>query len=115
MSPAVLELRDEMAVGAVWGEPLSTGSLHGLADYRRPGHPDAMASGKTPKAANLEALGAPRLAVLEAMRDDSYGAWDALVMILAPRLGGPGLDRLRQLTEAWQAEPLVVPPESERR
>lgn len=51
----------------------------------------------------------------EAVRGDSYGAWDGLVAILATQLGAPGLDRLKRLTEAWQAEPVVTPPESERR
>jgi len=50
-----------------------------------------------------------------AVRDDSHGAWDGLVTILAPQLGASGLDQLRYLTEAWQAEPVVVPPDGERR
>ncbi len=51
----------------------------------------------------------------EALREDSYGIWGRLVPILAPQLRASGLDRLRELTEAWQAEPVAIPPESERR
>lgn len=50
-----------------------------------------------------------------ALREDEYGAWQELVPILAPQLGAPGLGRLRDLVTTWQAEPVVTPPERERR
>jgi len=50
----------------------------------------------------------------EAVRDDAYGVYDRLVPALAPALGTAGLDRLRDLARAWQAEPVVIPPDKER-
>jgi uncharacterized protein DUF6880 len=70
--------------------------------------------GPLAQAAKLDPLALAERA-FEAIRGDSGGALDGLVAILAPQLGAAGLGRLRQLTEAWQAEPVVTPPESERR
>ena len=50
-----------------------------------------------------------------ALRGDGHGEWGELVPVLAPQLGPPGLRALRELTEAWRAEPVAVPPERERR
>lgn len=52
--------------------------------------------------------------VFEALRGDGYGVWEELIVILAPQLRAQGLQRLRQLAEAWQAEPASTPSESER-
>ena len=70
--------------------------------------------GPLAKAASLDPM---RLAgrAFEALCDDGYGAWDNLVAILAPQLGAVGLGQLKALTAAWQAEPMVTPPKSERR
>ncbi len=50
----------------------------------------------------------------EAVRDDGYGTFDRLVETLVPALGTTGLERLRALALAWQAQPDVVPPQAER-
>lgn len=50
-----------------------------------------------------------------ALRGDSYGEWEELVSILAPQLGSPGLRVLRRLMETWQAEPVAILPERDRR
>jgi hypothetical protein len=50
----------------------------------------------------------------EALRGDQYGQWDGLVAGLAPALGADGLARLKTLTLAWQAEPVVKPAEKDR-
>ena len=49
-----------------------------------------------------------------AVRDDRYGAYDGLVDALAPALGTSGLERLRALGLAWQAQTVAVPPQAER-
>ena len=41
--------------------------------------------------------------------------YDRLVPALGAALGASGLARLRDLTTAWQAEPVVTPPEKERK
>jgi hypothetical protein len=50
----------------------------------------------------------------EAVRDDGYGTFDGLIEALASALGTAGLDRLRALVLAWQADPVVVPAQAER-
>lgn len=50
----------------------------------------------------------------EAVRDDGYGTYDGLVDTLAPALGTSGLERLRALGLAWQAQTMAVPPQAER-
>ena len=48
------------------------------------------------------------------LRGDQYGQWRDLVPVLAVQMGRLGLERLKQLVEAWRAEPAVRIPESER-
>lgn len=48
--------------------------------------------------------------LFEAVRADHYGVFDNLVDALAPVLGRAGLDRLRTLALAWQAEAPATPP-----
>lgn len=50
----------------------------------------------------------------EAVRGDDYGTYDGLVDTLAPALGTSGLERVRALGLAWQAQTLAVPPQAER-
>ncbi|WP_375404658.1 DUF6880 family protein [uncultured Sphingomonas sp.] len=50
----------------------------------------------------------------EAVKDDGYGTYDGLVETLAPALGTSGLERLRDLGLAWQAQPVAVSPQAER-
>lgn len=50
----------------------------------------------------------------QAVQDDGYGTYDGLVDTLAPALGTSGLERLRALGLAWQAQPSDVPPQAER-
>ncbi len=66
------------------------------------------------QAARLEAAALAERA-FEALRTDGYGVWEELVTVLAPQLGVPGLSVLKERMEAWHAEPIVIPPERERR
>ena len=50
-----------------------------------------------------------------ALAADGHGTWDELVPILAPQLGTAGLTTLKELTQAWQAEPVTKPANHERR
>ena len=50
-----------------------------------------------------------------ALSVDGYGTWDELIPILAPQLGTTGLNMVRELMQAWRAEPVVTPPAHERR
>lgn len=52
--------------------------------------------------------------VFEAVQGDTFGEWEELVPVLAPQLGGPGLDRLKHLMQEWQAEPVLTLPEHQR-
>ncbi len=69
--------------------------------------------GKLAQAARLEPGDLAQRA-FEALRTDRYDAWHELVPILAPQLGAPGLDALRELLEAWHAKPVAILPDSER-
>ncbi len=51
----------------------------------------------------------------EALRGDGYGQWQELIPVLARQLGPTGLARLKGLIETWRTEPVVAPPESERK
>ncbi|MDJ0277689.1 hypothetical protein QLH51_12865 [Sphingomonas sp. 2R-10] len=51
----------------------------------------------------------------EAVRYDEYGVYDRLIPALAPALGANGLARIRDLATAWQAEPVVTPPQKDRK
>ncbi len=77
-------------------------------------HDAARDLGLLAQAARLETAGLAERA-FEALRRDNYGAWEELVPILAPQLGVPGLGVLRERMTAWHAEPIVIPPERERR
>ncbi len=50
-----------------------------------------------------------------ALAADGYGTWDELIPILAPQLGTAGLTTVRELTQAWRAEPVPKPANHERR
>ncbi len=64
--------------------------------------------------AGLEPDGLARRA-FEVLRRNERDVWSDLVPILAPQLGAPGLGLMKGLVESWQAEPVVVPPERERK
>ena len=51
----------------------------------------------------------------EALRGDEYGHWQELVPVLAQQLALIGLERLKQLIEAWRMEPVTMPPDAERK
>jgi hypothetical protein len=51
----------------------------------------------------------------EPLRNDSAGVFGDLVHVLAPQLREPGLSALKGRMAAWQAEPVVTPPQHERR
>ena len=46
---------------------------------------------------------------------DEHGIWDELIPILAPHLGPPGLTKIRDLVQEWQAEPVAPLGARERR
>lgn len=50
-----------------------------------------------------------------ALSADKYSTWDELIPILAPQLGPAGLGTIRNLVQAWRAEPVEKPPARERR
>ncbi|MDA0722124.1 MAG: hypothetical protein O2994_10665 [Proteobacteria bacterium] len=52
-------------------------------------------------------------AVVEALRDNSYGQYDGLIAILTPALGAEGLELLKQRIETMAATPVPVPPKDE--
>ena len=52
---------------------------------------------------------------VRALADDRHGVWDKLIPILAPRLGRAGLNRVKELMQAWLAEPLERPAAHQRR
>ena len=52
---------------------------------------------------------------VRALSADGHGTWDELIPVLAPQLGPAGLGKIRELMQAWQAEPAVTPPAQERR
>ena len=53
--------------------------------------------------------------VFQALCDDQHDVWQHVIPVLAPALGEPGLAVLKALMLAWQAEPVIIPPERERR
>ena len=50
-----------------------------------------------------------------ALSADGYGAWDELIPILASQLGTAGLTTIKEMAQAWQAEPVTKPADHERR
>ena len=50
----------------------------------------------------------------KAVQDDGHGTYDGLVETLAPAFGTSGLERLRDLGLAWQAQAVATPPQAER-
>ncbi len=50
-----------------------------------------------------------------ALAADGHGTWDELIPILAPQLGTAGLTTIKELAQAWRAEPVAKPVDHERR
>ena len=70
--------------------------------------------GPLAQAARLDQL---RLAgrILDALRQDGYGLWQAVIAILAPTLGDVGLTELQRQLAAWQSEPSQTAAAEDRR
>ena len=69
--------------------------------------------GPLAKLANMDSADLARRA-FGALSGKNSGPWEVLISVLAPQLGQAGLLMLKASMEAWQSEPVVVPPEQDR-